>query len=173
MSDTQIPRSLLKHSDDAIRKARDEEAEIAARQEAQAKAQSKFERYFRDHIDGRQMSAALRLLHKIEATHQSGAAVQSYDGMPVTAVTYGAKTPSDHIMNAFDHIRRCKAACRAVPSPYDLYWYLERALVRDLAPQELADELVIPVEMRFGQKRRRQIAINIIQQATRLIESVE
>ena len=174
MSDTVIPRSILKHSDDARAKAQAEEKELQERQSAYVRQQSKFSRYFGEHLPGDQITAAERLLREVEISRQSGAACASYDGMPVSAVTFGSKTPSERALEAFQHIRKCRTVIAEVlgPYPYDAYFYLETALIRDLSPQELGDMLIISAPVRFGQKRRRQIAVNIIDQATRAIMSV-
>lgn len=166
MTDTVIPKRLQVYSDEAVEKSRREEKELQDRQSSYIRSLPKFARYFRDHITGEQMTAAEKLLREIEITVKSGNATASYDGVSISAATFGSKTPTERTLEAFEHIRKCRQTLAEQLNTYDLWYYLSTALIEDLAPQELGNRIVVSGPLRLGEKRRRAIAINIIDTAT-------
>lgn len=172
MTDTVIPKRLQVHSDEAVQKSRREEKELQDRQAGYIQQMSKFSRHFREHLTGDQLTAAERLLSKIEITSRAGAATAAYDGIPVTGITFGSKTIADRTLDAFDHIRQCKRAIAEVFTAYDLFFFLKTALERDMSPQELGDYLNKCSTIKMGQKKRRAVAIELMKQATAAIISI-
>ena len=174
MTQPSIPKRLLKHSDEDDGKKRDEDAELSKRQQAQRAAQSKFSRYFGERLSGEQITAAERLLHAIQVCETAGNATASYDGISISSVSFRPKDGlPDRVIYAREFIRHSKRAIAdSSLSPFDRFEILERALVEDMAPQAAGDFVARLYRLRRNEKERRQLAFDLIDQATKPIIAV-
>ena len=173
LNDTHIPRRLLKYSDDETQREKSGRENLEKAERAYHARASRFTRYFGPILSGEQMTAAERLSNALETAHKAGNASPSYDGVSITSVAFGPKDGlTDHVLYAFDDIRRCRDALTLVLTPYKMFEILESALVNDLPPQELGDLVARQYRLSFGRVKRRELAVSLVETATKNIVPV-
>ena len=149
-----IPRQLLKHSDEENKKRREDDERLNKARKDYLSSQGKFSRYFGDHLTGEQLTALLRLKHAFEIREISGNARSCYDGVSIQNVSFGSKSYADKVIDAETFIKRCTRAVVADVQPFHVsaWWLVEHSLNNDLSPQEAGNLYC----RHLGDKKRRE-----------------
>ena len=114
------------------------------------------------------------MLHAIQVCVTAGNATASYDGISISSVSFGPKDGlPDRVIYAREFIRHSKRAiAESSLSPFDRFEILERALIEDMPPQATGDMIATLYRLKKNEKDRRELAFEIIHQATFPIISV-
>jgi hypothetical protein len=169
-----IPKSILKHSDDAIRRQRSEEADLERLQSAIKSSESQFARSFGRHMTGQQMGQCVRLAHAFAVREGSGNARCDYEG--VYSPQFGSKTISEAVLMAGDYIAQCRRAVdRDVGMRLPSAWLLlADALIFDMGTETAGKHYTQSIMRdRMSEDGSRKRAIRVIGACAVAIESVE
>ena len=163
----QIPRQLLKHSDEETAKEKAKSDDIQKRQDVARKAQSVFSREFGKSIGAEQITAAEKLLGAFETCEIAGNATASYDGISISSVTFGPKDGlPDKVLYAREFIRKSQAELNLVLSPYPLFSILQSALLHDLTPRQVGQFCARFAKKSWKIRRQQQVGVETIDTAT-------
>lgn len=155
----------------AAEKKRKAEAELQEIAEKNKRIESKFERGFGRILDGQQMAACDLLRHAMAEVAKAGNATPSYDGISVDTYSFGSKTISDRVIRARSYERQCEIAvvCAVQMTHHDAWRIFRHAIENDVGAQDLGDYVEKSRRSRISEKRRREIAVDIVERASAAI----
>lgn len=161
-------KRLVRYSDDISSKDRDDFEILQGALKRHNDSLTRFERYFGVILPSAQMTACGRLLHALEKIESSGNAAMGYDGSAVDSLTFGAKTIQESVLDAITFHRRCHLAVAAAQD--EIHWrVLIHSISRDFTPQEAGDFFYRLKKESAGEKKRRSVGVDVVQNAASAI----
>lgn len=154
--------------------ARKDESDLRQIEAQNVRVESSFAKAFRPILSGEQMAACEMLRAAFGKIATAGNATPSYDGISVDTFSFGSKTISDDVCRALAYERSCMIAVVSAVQMihHDAWRAFKTAIDADLSATELGEWLNRSRKDRMGEKRRRAIAVDIVERSSSAVLSI-